>query len=602
MNNDVGIRVKIITLIIMISLIVNIGQTLYVPVYANQAFEKALNDEGFPESYKQFLRELNNKYPQWIFKAQHTGLDWNEAIEAQSELGKNLVHSTSISSWKSIQAGAYDWNTNTWVGFDSASWVAASSEIIMYYMDPRNSLDEATIFQFLKHSYDEKTQNSDGLWNIVEGTFLAGRVANAGNSGEISYSDIIIEAASKSGVSPYVIAAMILQEQGNNGIGSCISGTYAGYEGYYNYFNIGAFPSNGMNAIQRGLWYASQGSTYERPWNNRSSSIIGGAIYYGQNYVNVGQDTFYLKKFNVQGSNLHRHQYMTNVGGSYSEAIKLSEAYSKLKSSPLEFKIPVFNNMPANASVRPTGTGSPNNLLKEITVNGYSLTPSFNKDISEYNLIVPGTVSSIDIKATAIDNNAVVKGVGNISLHPGTNTININVTASNGTEKKYVIYAARGTGTSTGPVGPGQTGPTGPEQNIEMQYKISSDNILTGVEPNTTVTDFISKIKLSSGSVKVFKTNGTEVLDRVGTSDVVKIYNNSNTVRNEYKICIIGDINGDGSVNALDLLRVQRHLLGAAALESDYSIAADVNVDGNINALDLLRIQKDILGIEKIVQ
>ena len=58
-------------------------------------------------------------------------------------------------------------------------------------------------------------------------------------SGEASpYIDIIMNAASQSGVSPYVLAAMILQEQGNNGTSPLISGNYSGYEGYYNFFNV----------------------------------------------------------------------------------------------------------------------------------------------------------------------------------------------------------------------------------------------------------------------------------------------------------------------------------------------------------------------------
>ena len=67
-----------------------------------------------------------------------------------------------------------------------------------------------------------------------------------------------MSAAQSSGVSPYVIAAMIIQEQGRNGTGNSISGNYAGYTGYYNYFNVGAYASDGMGAVQRGLWYASQ--------------------------------------------------------------------------------------------------------------------------------------------------------------------------------------------------------------------------------------------------------------------------------------------------------------------------------------------------------
>ena len=68
-------------------------------------FEASLNAQGFPESYKNSLRQLHAKYPQWRFEAQHTGLDWNTVIQNEAVLGRNLVHTGSISSYKSLAEG-----------------------------------------------------------------------------------------------------------------------------------------------------------------------------------------------------------------------------------------------------------------------------------------------------------------------------------------------------------------------------------------------------------------------------------------------------------------------------------------------------------------
>ena len=62
------------------------------------AFEAKLSSEGFPESYKDGLRQLHAQYPNWIFKAKKTGLDWSTVIENEALLGRNLVSSGSISS------------------------------------------------------------------------------------------------------------------------------------------------------------------------------------------------------------------------------------------------------------------------------------------------------------------------------------------------------------------------------------------------------------------------------------------------------------------------------------------------------------------------
>ena len=584
---------------------------------------------------------------------------------------RNLVAKGSISSWKSVESGAYNWDNSTWTGFDGSSWVAASQDIIKYYMDPRNFLDETYVFQFLSHEYDQNSQTKEGLTSMVSGTFLSGstdstgtdgsdfsgggssygpggsgsaQVSNKGpgrssgqtddsqsgpgvsgssgktspsgqtggntssqspagsGSGEVSleaphasitpkernfvavnenqtvvtgaaavpgasgsgqpsgstsgsgsgsqqgqasngpgsgsgsgsgsqqgqasngpgsdsgsgsqgqasqspsgssspsspaggssnngsvsagvspsggaasptvegfegtasYVDIIMKAASQSGVSPYVLAAMILQEQGNSGSTDLISGNYSGYEGYYNFFNVEAYQSGSMSPTQMGLKYASQSGSYGRPWNTVEKSILGGSKNYGDNYVKAGQNTFYLKKFNVQGENLYKHQYMSNVQGAASEAAKLSQAYtSSVKNTALEFHIPVYNNMPEQACIAPTGDGSPNNKLSSLEAGGFSLTPSFTRDTDSYSLIVDGSVSSITINATPADSQAQVSGTGTVSLQGQTNDITISVTAQNGSVRTYVIHVVRQDGAPSAGNGGMTTSPGGSSQ------------------------------------------------------------------------------------------------------------------------------------------
>ena len=149
-------------------------------------FEAKLSAEGFPESYKNGLRQLHAQYPNWVFKAKKTGLDWNTVIENEALLGRNLVSSGSISSWKSVESGAYNWDNSTWTGFDGSNWVAASEDIIRYYMDPRNFLDDTYVFQFLSHEYDGSTQTKEGLTGMVSGSFLSGTTDSTGTGGSSS--------------------------------------------------------------------------------------------------------------------------------------------------------------------------------------------------------------------------------------------------------------------------------------------------------------------------------------------------------------------------------------------------------------------------------
>ena len=88
------------------SLYIKVTQTIIRP---SEDFESYLRGQGFPESYKPMLRELHAMYPNWVFEAQITNLTWDEVIKGESALGKNLVHESADSSWKSTQTGAYDW-------------------------------------------------------------------------------------------------------------------------------------------------------------------------------------------------------------------------------------------------------------------------------------------------------------------------------------------------------------------------------------------------------------------------------------------------------------------------------------------------------------
>lgn len=265
-------------------------------------------------------------------------------------------------------------------------------------------------------------------------------------SGLADYAAVIMKAAQESQVNPYVLAAMILQEQGK-GTSPLISGKHSKYPGYYNFFNIGAYQDGATSAIERGLWYASQSGSYGRPWNTAEKAIVGGASYYGSSYVNVGQDTFYLKKFNVQGSNMYNHQYMKNVEGAAGEGANLSAAYtSDMKTLPLEFKIPVYRNMPENAAAKPVIDGNPNNKLSSLSVTGYTLTPTFNRDTTSYDLIVDPSVSQVGVSAKAIDSGASVSGTGTIQLSSGINVITVTVKAKNGDIREYKINVVRQNG------------------------------------------------------------------------------------------------------------------------------------------------------------
>lgn len=568
----------------------------------DEDFEGYLTEENFPESYKESLRALHALYPNWIFEAQHTGLEWDTVIKEEYKLGKNLVHTNSISSWKSTQTGAYNWETGKWVGLDGASWVAASKEIIEHYMDPRNFLDKTNIFQFLKQSYnpgymsaEQIAEKKEDLLLMVDGTFLEGTYTEGDKT--IKYVDTLMTAGERSGVCPLVLASMIIQEQGVNGTGKCIAGNISGYEGYYNYFNVGAYATSSMTAIQRGLWYAkgsgSGATSYNRPWDTRTKSIIGGAKYYGENYVAVGQDTMYLKKFNVQGNNIYNHQYMTNVQGGASEGQHMAEGYGETsRQAALIFKIPVFENMPETPAAKPTGNGDPNCMLKSLSVSDYSLTPTFDIYETDYAVSVPNSVTSVNVSATAVSSNATVSGTGSKSLAVGSNKFTITVKAQNGSTRTYNLTIVRQAAVVTNPVSISSS-----------TYKVNSDNTITGIKTfPVSASNFAKNFAVTNGTVKVVNADGSAVTGNVGTGDQVKVYDANDNCKYTYDVIIYGDANGDGTINARDLLAIQKNNIKVSVLTGVKLTAADVNRDGKVNARDLLAVQKNNIKVSTIEQ
>lgn len=404
-------------------------------------FESYMTKQGFPESYKPYLRTLHEQHPKWIFTAQKLGVNWNTALKEECVVGRNLVHSSALASWKSMEKGAYDFNGGYWYGLDG-SWVAASKEIIMYYMDPRNFLNDTYIFMFENQSYDPSYQTESGVKTILADTFMSGSYTCPDTKKKYTYSQTFMDAAKKSGVSPYHLASRCRNEQGVNGAPQSL-GTVKGYENYFNFFDIQAYATSTMTAAEMGCKYAkTTNPTYLLPWTNQYKSIVGGSIFLGTGYITKGQDTLYLQKFDMVdgGNGLYYHQYMTCVFGQANEAISLKNAYSQdILNSAMEFKIPVYNNMPDKLCPKPTSSGDNNNYLKSLSVSGTSISPKFDKFTASYTAKVNAEVSSVTINANPLGKSAKVSGKGKVSLKTGENTIKVTCTAASGVKRTYTI-------------------------------------------------------------------------------------------------------------------------------------------------------------------
>lgn len=295
--------------------------------------EQLLMDSGvsdFPEDYQELLSEISKTYPGWQFVKKDVGVKWEEAVTAELENDRSLIEGTADAAYvnKAVSKGG--------------GWYLASKAGVEYYMDPRHYLDVKHIFAFETMTYNASYQTEEVVQKLLNSTFMSGMVPGSNQS----YANAFYQIGSDTdvNVNPIFLAARVKQEQSASS--KMISGTYTGYEGYYNYFNIQAI-GTGDTAIQNGLRYASSGSDYERPWNTRYKSLKGGAKYLSELYIKKGQNTLYLQKYNLAYKPYYNHQYMQNIRAPYFESATTYAGYNAagILSNSFVFVIPVFSDM-----------------------------------------------------------------------------------------------------------------------------------------------------------------------------------------------------------------------------------------------------------------
>ena len=551
-------------------------------------------------------------------------------------------------------------------------------------MDPRNFLNEVRIFQFETLSYNSSANNINSIEKILYGTeFYQNKVSYLDNKGNMintneTYSELILRGGQKSAVSTYHLASRIKQEVGPFLSHSSISGNVSGYEGLYNFYNIGATSSTEpMGAIKNGLQFAKDGkgasqttkNKYLIPWNNKEKAISGGGIFIGSSYIQVGQNTVYLQKFDVnddRGSNLFSHQYMTNVLAPYNEARSIYKGYQKngILDLQISFIIPIFNNMPDIQYESPNINS--NNYVADNTkvycnatnVNlrtgpstSYEVITMLSKDAKMTRIaksisngerwdrvqLENGMVGYIfqtyvtempaynKVTGINIDKEELYIPIGenfkiNAYIEPA-NANNTKINFKSGNEKIATID-------ENGVITAQKEGETiiyaisEENENIKAKCKITIVRKMQEAEVQFTAPLILNNLDVSGidytqntvGDIKnniisnleiVIVNSNNEILSDdaiIGTGNKIQVKEDGKILK-EYQIILYGDVNGDGKINSVDLLVLQRHILEIETLDDIYQKSANIRKNANKpSSVDLLLIQRHILGLQIIKQ
>ena len=131
-------------------------------------------------------------------------------------------------------------------------------------------------------------------------------------------------------------------------------------------------------------------------------------------------------------------------GGSSSGTNKPSSGGSSTTTKPQtgtsSTQSPDQTVVPNESNIDDGNVKSSNNYLSSISLNVGNLSPEFYRETFEYTVEnLPEDITEIEVNATAEDERANISGLGVISLEPGENRIQIDVTAENENVREYVL-------------------------------------------------------------------------------------------------------------------------------------------------------------------
>lgn len=173
-----------------------------------------------------------------------------------------------------------------------------------------------------------------------------------------------------------------------------------------------------------------------------------------------------------------------------------------------------------NKEKAPAVASSDNNL-KDLSVDGYTLSPAFSQNTTSYSVTVPYEANSVKVNATKNHSlaNVVINGMDNLQV--GDNTVTVEVTAENGSKKTYTINVKR-------------------EEKVETPPELDKDSTLKDI----TVSEGTLSPAFSSGN----SSYTLEVGDLVNSIDINAIPNSDKA-----KVEVTGNTNLKTGFNAVEV-------------------------------------------------
>lgn len=108
-------------------------------------------------------------------------------------------------------------------------------------------------------------------------------------------------------------------------------------------------------------------------------------------------------------------------------------------------------NSNSNINTKPSNNSKPNvttprvlssiNYLSSLSIDGVSLNPVFDKNNTEYEVVLENGTNKVNVIGERESSTSYVTGLGEVPVSEGVNFINVVVTAENGAKRTYIIKA-----------------------------------------------------------------------------------------------------------------------------------------------------------------
>ena len=250
-----------------------------------------------------------------------------------------------------------------------------------------------------------------------------------------------------------------------------------------------------------------------------------------------------------------------------------------------------------------------NTVIKAIVIDGENY--FYNIKEASYTLTVNKKIINIPITSISLNKTSGTKYIGEtenlvVSYNPSNTTDNKSITWTTSNSKVATINngVVKAVGVGNAVITAKVMNKTATynitvkkKENRPITYKYtydSSKKIIFKLNNNININTFKNNLNYNP----IIKSNNNILKDNdlIRTNMTITYTDDEGNVQ-IYNTSVLGDVNGDGNINALDYVKIKNHIMNTKKITGDvFILSADYNNDGKISALDYVRIKNYIMN------